>query len=165
MNKLQNLFPIILGFVVIVLTLAMAPSINTANAAIQSANLTNLTGMSVMDDFGAPLIIFGLLASGGLLAVGGIRGKLKGASVADMLGVIGAVVIAIIALTFMTSIITYTNTLIGAVATGFDDVLYGVIPLLVYVGIIAGVGWTTGKAYRSSKGKKAKKSPRYGYGF
>ncbi len=163
---LTGLIPKIFGFLVIVVTLAMAPSINTANAVIVADNLTNLIGMSVLAGFGAPLIIIGLLVSGGFFAVAGIRGQMQGASMRDMFNVIGSVVIAIVALTFMDTIIDYVNALIGA-TTGFALVLYGIIPLVTYLGIIAGVAWTSVSAYRSGKGKGrgSRKGAHRAYGY
>lgn len=148
--NLKDLFPKVMGFIVIIVTLALAPTINTANATIVAANLTNLTGMSAVSAFGAPLIILGLLFSGGLFAVAGAKGQLAGASMKDMLSVIGSVVIIIVALSLFggtTSVISYTNTLIAA-SSGFAVTVYGIIPLLIYIGIIAAAGYTQARVYR-----------------
>ena len=104
----------------------------------EAANLTNLTGMTAVSAFGEPLIILGLLVGGGLYAAAGVRGRLQGASLADMLSVIGSVVLVIVSLSLFESVITYTNTLIGEVASGFGDVVYGIIPLIIYPGIFIG---------------------------
>jgi hypothetical protein len=150
---LQGLFAKIMGFVVIIITLALAPSINTANATIEAQNLTNLIGMTVVSDFGAPLIILGLLVSGGAFALAGMQGKLTGATMSDLFKVIGSVILVIVALTFMDTIIDYTNTLIGSPPeTGFALVIYGIIPLIIYVGVIATAGWASVSTYRRLKG-------------
>jgi hypothetical protein len=150
--QLQGLFSKIMGFLVIIITLALAPSINTANATVAAGNLTNLIGMSVVADFGAPLIVLGLLVVGGIFVWKGTQGATMG----ELMKTIGLVVVAIVGLTFMADIVDYTNTLIDA-STGFAVTLYGIIPLLVYLGIIAAVGWSGYGAYKGSrkKGKKA----------
>jgi hypothetical protein len=149
--NMQGLFSKIMGFLVIIITLALAPSINTANATVAAANLTNLIGMDVVTDFGAPLIVLGLLVVGGIFVWKGTGG----ASMAELFKTISLVIVAIVALTFMEDIVTYTNTLIAA-SSGFAVTLYGIIPLLVYLGIIAAVGFTGKSAY--SGGKKGKKA-------
>ncbi len=158
---LGGLFTKIMGFLVIIITLALAPTINTANALIVSANLTNLIGMSVVAGFAAPLIVLGLLTSGGIFAVGGLKGNIQGASIQTMLGVVGSVIVVIVALTFMVDIIGYTNTLIAA-SSGFAETLYGVIPLVIYLGVIAGAGWYQVSAYRKlRKGRRASRGLGY----
>jgi amino acid transporter len=149
--NMRNLFGRIMGFVMIIVTLALAPTILTANATIEAANLTNLTGMAAVSAFGAPLIVLGLLVGGGLFAVAGVRGRLAGASVGDLLSIIGSVVLVIVSLSLFTSVITYTNTLIGPTASGFGDVIYGIIPLVIYIGVIAAAGYTQVRAYRKTR--------------
>lgn len=157
--NMGNLFGKIMGFLVIIITLALAPSIQTANATVLAntgvAN-SSLTGMLVIGGFGAPLIILGLLASGGIFALAGAKGQLGGATGRDLMAVVGSVIVAIVALTFMDSICTYTTTLVVAAVGTFGATLYAIIPLLVYLGIIAGVGWTQVSSYRRLKkgGKK-----------
>lgn len=146
----SQLFNKILGFIIIIVTLALAPSINTANALITGhTSVANCTGMSVVGAFGAPLIIIGLLVAGGAFALAGVKNQMR-ASARDLLGVVGSVIVVIVGLTFMVDIMTYTNTLYTAV-TGFARTIYGIIPLVIYLGIIAGAGWTTVKAYRKSR--------------
>ena len=152
--NMKALFGRIMGFVMIIITLALAPTIATSNAAIEAANLTNLTGMTAVSAFGAPLIIIGLLFGGGFFAVAGVKGKMGGASMKDMFSVIGSVVLVIVSLSLFTTVITYTNTLIGASAVGFGDVVYGIIPLMIYIGVIAAAGYSQFRAYRKAKGKK-----------
>jgi hypothetical protein len=150
-GSMGKLLGLILGMLTIVVTLAIAPSIETANAAVQSANLTNLIGMAVLDDFGAPLAIIGLLTLGGLFTIGAWKSSVK---MNDMLQVVITAVIVIVGLTFMTSIITYTNTLIGSAVSGFGDTLYGIIPLFVYLAIIGISGWQSYKAVGRIRGGK-----------
>ena len=149
--NMQALFSKIMGFLVIIITLALAPSINTANTTVATGNLTNLIGMSVVTDFGAPLIVLGLLVVGGVFIWKGTQG----AGMGQLMGTIGLVIVAIVGLTFMADIVDYTNTLIAA-SSGFAVTLYGIIPLIVYLGIIASVGWTGYRAYKGG-GKKGKK--------
>lgn len=144
--NMQALFSRILGFLIIVITLALAPEINAANSVVASGNLTNLIGMSVVTGFGAPLIVLGLLVAGGIFVWKGTQGR----SMGDMLKVISLVLVAIIGLTFMNDIVTYTNSLI-ATSTGFAKTIFGIIPLLIYLGIIAAVGWTGYSAVRGAR--------------
>jgi len=144
MGSLKEILPKILGWIVIIITLALAPQINTANDTIIAANNTNLIGLAAIDDFGAPIMILGLLFSGGLLSVAGVKGRMQGASVKEMMSVVGAVVITVLALNLFDQAITYVNELIGPTASGFADVIYGVIPIILYVGIIAGATVYTG---------------------
>lgn len=150
---MQKLISRIFGFLVIVVTLALAPAINTANAAISSANITNCIGVSAIDDFAAPLIVLGLLLVGGIFAWKGTQGQ----GMKDLLSVVAAVILAIVGLTFMPSIIEYTNTLISG-STGFAVTIYGIIPLIVYLSIIASVGFSGYKAWQGGRKGSAKKA-------
>ena len=158
--KMQDIMPKILGFLVIIITLALAPTINTANAAIIAANLTNLIGMTAVAAFGAPLIILGLLIGGGIFAVAGTRGALAGAKIQDLLGVIGTVVVLIVVLTMFVNVMTYAGALYDA-SSGFAQVIYSIIPIVIYIGIIAMAGWTQVRAYRRGRGKKSGASTNY----
>lgn len=160
--NISSLFNKIMGFLIIIITLALAPTINTANAAIVGhANVSIMIGMSVIGGFGAPLIILGLLAAGGAFALAGVRGQMD-ASTSDLMSVVGSTIVVIVALTFMSTIITYVATLMGVyAATAFAYTLFSIIPLVVYLGIVAGAGWKTVSTYRARKGgKKSKKSGR-----
>ena len=158
---MKELMPKILGFLVIIITLALAPTINTANAAVVAhANLSNMIGMSAISGFGAPLIILGLLVSGGIFAVGGTRGALAGAKISDLMGVIGSVVVLIVVLTMFESVMDYVTTLATGV-TGFAFTIYTLIPIILYIGIIAMAGWTQVKAYRSARGRRKSSSANY----
>lgn len=153
---LTGLFGKIMGYIVIIVTLALAPSIVTTNAAITAhANVSSnvLIGMSVVSAFGAPLIILGLLTTGGVFAVAGARGHLGGATAKDLLTVVGATIVAIVALTFMSTICTYVATLMGSypIGTEFARTIFAIIPLIIYIGIIVTSGWTVVKTYRKAK--------------
>ena len=151
-----NLMPRILGFLVIIITLALAPTIDTANdVVIAHDNISVMIGMSAIAAFGAPLIILGLLVSGGVFAVAGTRGALAGAKVGDLLQVIGSVVVLIVVLTMFESVMTYSGTLYDA-SSGFAQTIYSLIPITIYIGIIAMAGWAQVRAYRGArKGKKS----------
>jgi hypothetical protein len=158
------IFQRVIGFIVIIITLSLGSTIYTANASIVSANLTNLIGMSAISGFGAFIIIFGLLISGGLLTISGRGGGSKALSMMDMLSVVLSVVAIVIALSLFGNVITYTNTLITSAITASDSlgqVGFGIIPILIYVGIIAGAGWTQYRAIR--KQSRAKKTARTAY--
>ncbi len=163
--QLNRLLGVILGLLTIVVTLAIAPSIATANTAV-SANLTadankaDMIGLSVVLTFGAPLCILGLLAMGGLFAIGSWK---TGASMRDMLGVIMVAVIVIIGLNFMLYVVGYSSALIDAGSGGFETVLYGLIPLLVYLSIIGLAGLGVYRGAKSLKGGGQSKSYAGGY--
>lgn len=140
--NMQNLMSKIMGFVTIIVTLGLAPSINTANTTVAGANLTNCIGMSVMTDFGAPLCVLGLLAVGGIFVWKGTNNQ----GFQQLLDVISLTILVIIGLTFMSTIVDYTNTLIGA-STGFALIIYGLIPLVVYLAIIASVFYSGARAF------------------
>ena len=155
--QLGKLLGVILGLLTIVVTLAIAPNIATANTAVaNSGNLTaNMIGMSVVVTFGAPLAILGLLAMGGLFIVGAWKGN---RSMKDMLEVIFTAIIVIVGLTFMLSILDYTVALIAAGSGGFETVMYGLIPLLVYLTVIGLTGWQTYKGAKAAKVRKSSSS-------
>jgi len=157
-----NLLPKILGWLTVIITLALAPTINTQNAAVDTAlttmgNSTLLIGMDTVIDFGAPLMIIGLLFAGGMLAAG----RIGDGSIQSMLGVIGSVIATVIALTMFESVITYVEDLVEAV-TGFAQVIYGVIPIILYLAIVAGAGvYAAVKGFGGKKSKKASKAYNY----
>ena len=157
---MRDLMPKILGFLVIIITLALAPSISTANTAIAASNLTSLIGMTALVGFGAPLIILGLLISGGIFAVAGTRGALGGAKIADLMSVIGTVVVLIVVLTMFVSVIEYVQALI-LVSSGFAVTIYGLIPITIYIGVIALAGWTQVKTFRGARRGSRKASANY----
>jgi hypothetical protein len=153
---LGNLFSKIMGFILIIVTLALAPSIVTTNAAVAAhANVTSgvLIGMSVIAAFGAPLIILGLLVMGGVFAVAGVKGQIN-ASAGDLMKVVGATIVAIVALTFMSTICTYVANLMGyyTLGTEFARTIFAIIPLVIYLGIIVSTGWAVGSTYKKVKG-------------
>ena len=154
--KMKDLFGRIMGFVMIIITLALAPTIATSNATIEAANLTNLPGMTAISAFGAPLIMIGLLFGGGFFAVAGVKGKMAGASMADLFSIIGSVVLVIVSLSLFATVITYVNTLIGSEPVGFGGVVYGIVPLMIYIGIIAAAAYTQVRAYRRGKKRRWK---------
>ncbi len=162
---MQNLVPKIMGWLVVIITLALAPTINSANTAVDVAhaaatNGTLMIGLGTIVDYGAPLMIIGLLVAGGMFGVAGLRGQMQSASIRDMLEVIGAVIVVILALSMFTSVISYVNTLIVG-STGFAQTLYGVIPIVLYVGIIAGATIVVGGKYKSLR--KGRRSSASGY--
>lgn len=161
MNFMGRLIPSIMGWLTIVVTLALAPTIVTYNTAVTTnitaaTNAAYMIGMTAVDDFGAFIIIIGLLVTGGLFAVAGMRQK--NTTIGDMVGVIGAVILTVISLAlFSGSVIGYFDSLITAASAGFEKTAYGVLVVIVYLAIIAGgSAYTAVKAFR--KGKKSKSS-------
>lgn len=151
--QINKLLGVIVGLLTVVVTLAISPSIATANTAVaDSGNLTSdMIGMAVVVTFGAPLAILGLLAMGGLFVVGAWKG---GTSMKEMLSVIFTAVIVIVGLSFMTSILDYSVALIAAGTSAFETILYGIIPLFVYLAVIGLSGWQTYQGYRRVRGSK-----------
>ncbi len=157
---LQRLIPSIIGWLVVVITLALAPTIETYNGYVTgnvsgATNAAYMIGMTAIDDFGGFIMIMSLLVSGGLFAVGGMKNK--NTSVSDMLQVIGAIIITIVALAmFSGSVIGYLDSLITA-GTGFAKTAYGIFTILIYISIIAGAGtFTAVKAIKG--GRKSRRS-------
>lgn len=159
----SNLMPKIMGFIVIIITLALGPAIYTANAAILTwGDLTPFLGLEVVAGFGAFIIILGLLVSGGMFSIAGLKGRLAGAGIKDILMVVGSVVVIIVMLTMFTSILDYVDSLITAAISAGDslgEVGFGIIPVVLYIGVIAAAGWTQASEYRKlSKGSSKKDS-------
>lgn len=157
---LQNLMPKIMGFIVIILTLALGPSIYTANATILAWGVLDpFIGLEVVAGFGAFIIILGLLISGGIFTLAGLKGKLAAAGMKDILMVVGAVIVVIVMLTMFTNILDYVDDLItAAIAEGdtLGEIGFGIIPIVIYVGVIAAAGWTQASTYhRLRKGSKS----------
>ena len=117
---LNNLMPKIMGFIVIIITLALAPTIYTANADIIAWGVLDpFLGLEVIAGFGAFVIILGLMVSGGLFTVAGLKGKISNAGMRDILMVVGSVVVIIVMLTMFVTILDYVDDLIvAAVAAG-----------------------------------------------
>jgi hypothetical protein len=156
--QLGKLLGVIVGLLTIVITLAIAPSIATANTAVStSGNLTaDMIGMSVVVTFGAPLAILGLLAMGGLFIVGAWKSN---TTMNDMLQVVFTAIIVIVGLTFMLNILDYSVALIAAGSGGFETVLYGILPLIVYLSIIGLSGWQTYKGVKRVRGRSRTSAP------
>jgi hypothetical protein len=107
--------------------------------------------MSAIAGFGAFIIIFGLLIAGGMLQLASRGGAAASLSSGDMMSVILSVVILVLSLELFESVITYTNTLIASAIAASDalgQVGFGIIPIIIYVGIIAAAGWTQARVIR-----------------
>jgi hypothetical protein len=162
--NVRRMLSIIFFFLTVVVVLALAPTINTANttayaawgAATQNASMI---GLGAVMPFGAPLMILSIMVAFGLLAFG----MKEGASVKDILGSIGVTIAQVIAVTLFTNVITYTNTLLTG-STGIATVIYGIIPLAIYMAIIAAAGAVGIVKYaRSRRGRKSSSSSMANY--
>lgn len=156
--QIKKMLSIIFFFLTVIIVLALAPTIQTANATAYAtwgaaSENASMIGMSAVMPFGAPLIILSIMVSFGLLAFG----MKEGAGVKDIMAAIGIAIGMIIALTFFDSAIGYCNTLLTS-SSGIGTVIYGIIPLAVYMGIIASAGtYGVVKFVRGrKKGKKSK---------
>jgi len=143
MGALKKLVPSILGWLNVVVVLALAPTIETYNGHVTTnvaaaTNSSYMIGMTAIDDFAGFLMILVLLVGAGVFAVGGMRNK--NYTVSDMLTSIGSIIVSIVALAmFSGSIISYIDSLITA-GSGFAKTAYGIIPIILYITIIAGAG-------------------------
>lgn len=166
--QFNNIIGKIMGFLTIILTLALSPTIYTQNAEILAfaGGLDSFVGMEVVAGFGAFIIIFGLLVSGGIFAIAGLQGKFQGAGTRDLLSVVGTVIMIVIVLAMFTNILTYCQDLIDAAVLAADtigEVGFGLIPVVIYCGILAVSGWSHVATYRRLKkgGKKGKTAGAY----
>ena len=169
---LASLLPRILGFLVIIITLALSPSIYSANADIlawaDAVNnppvlLADFIGLDVIAGFGAFIIIIGLLVSGGFFAVAGLKNRIQGAGMRDMLVVIGSVVIVIVMLTMFETVLQYFANLVAAAITASDSlgqIGFAILPIVLYVGIVAASGWAQVSTYRRVTGKSRRSARR-----
>ncbi len=153
---MKNLLPKILGWIVIIITLALGPTIYTSNSAITGhASVDNMTALATVAGFGAFVIIFGLLVSGGMMAIAGAKGGAAGRT--DMISVIGSVILIVISLSLMASVITYVELLYAAAITASDtlgEVGFALIPVILYSGIVFGVGFTQARTIRRMRSSR-----------
>ena len=158
--NLQNLLPRIMGFLVIIITLALSPTIYSQNAAIlawtdgvntPAVLLADFIGLEAIAGFGAFIIIFGLLVGGGMFAISGVRSRLAGATVKDMLLVVGSVIMIVVMLAMFVTVLQYVANLVAAAIADGDsigEVGFALIPIILYVGIVAAAGWAQASTYR-----------------
>ena len=88
MSSISNMLPRLIGFIVIVITLALAPSIYTANLTVVNyTHIASFTAMSSIAGYGGFLAILGLLITQGIFAVGNYKQQRGGwASLYWMIG-------------------------------------------------------------------------------
>lgn len=167
----SSLLPRIGGFMEVIMTLALSPAIYTANAAIlawtDTVNtppvlLADFIGLDVIAGFGAFIIIIGLLVSGGFFAISGLKNRIQSFGMKDMLMLIGSVVIVIVMLTMFETVLQYFANLVSAAITAGDnlgEIGFAILPIVLYIGIVAATGWANVSTYRrvTGKSKKAKK--------
>lgn len=162
--NVRRMMSIIFFFVTVIIVLALAPSIQTSNDtayATWGATSTNasMIGLGAIMPFGAPLIILSIMVSFGLLAFG-IK---EGATIKDSLVAVGVAVAQVVALTLFDTAIGYIDTLLTG-STGIATIIYGIIPLAVYLGIIVSSATVGGvQYYKSRKSKKGGAAPAMAY--
>jgi len=161
---LKGIMPKLMWFIAIIVTLALAPYIYTANTAILDwGDLTPFLGLEVVAGFGAFIIILGLLVQGGFFAF-----KATGGGMRDILQVVGAVVVILVVLNIFPTVLDYMDDLITA-ATGAGDSLgevgFGILPVVLYLGLIAAAGWSAVSTYRRVRrgGRGSKRASRIAY--
>lgn len=154
---LGKLVPAIFAWLVVIITLALAPTIETYNGYITTnitaaTNVSYMVGMTVIDTYGGFLIILSLLLGGGFFAV---QSRKSSATIGDMLEVIGSIIITVFVLSvYSASLIGYFDALITA-GSGVAKTVYGAFPIITYALIIGGGGgYAAYKGYRKRKGSK-----------
>jgi hypothetical protein len=159
---LGRLIPTVMAWLGVVVTLALAPQIETYNGYVTTnvsaaVNSASMIGMTAIDDFGGFIMVMLLLVGTGLFAFAAT--KMKNLTIQDIISNIGAVIIAIIILAFFSgSVIGYYDALITA-GSGVAQTFYGVMTTLTYVIIIGGGGgWNVYKAYRKARPRRKKRT-------
>lgn len=158
---LKNLLPTIFAWIGVIVTLALAPTIETYNSAVTTnitaaVNKAYFIGMTAIDDFGGFIMIASLLLGSAIFARGFTNSK---ASLSTILPIVGQVIGAVVVLAlFSGSAIGYFDSLVTA-GSGVAKTFYGVLVTVTYVLIISSVGgYQAIKAYR---GRKRRSSRRY----
>ncbi len=163
----RELLPKIVGFIALVITIALAPSIYTANLSVVNygggSGLTNFIGMDAIAPFGGFLIIFGILIAQGIFNIAGVGGA-KASGWKDILVSVGSVIVVIILLNvYVSAVLPGFTGLIASASVASDDIgqtVFGVVPIVIYLAIIIGaIGAQAGRAvYRRFKGRRGSRS-------
>jgi len=162
-GALGRLVPAILGWLAVIVTLALAPTIETYNGYITTnvstaTNSSYMIGMPAISPWGGFIMIISLLLGTGIFAYSGM--KSKNVTVGDLIGIIGAVIISVFALSVVgDSVLSNIDALITAGGASVKAI-YGTLMIIIYAGVIGGAGAYAGvKGMR--KGRKSKSSSRY----
>jgi hypothetical protein len=160
----KDLLPKIVGFLALVITLALAPSIYTANLLVVNygggSGLTNFTGMDALSPFGGFLIIFGILIAQGIFQIAGVGGG-KSTGWKDILSSVGSVIVVIILLNvYVSAVLPAFTSLIASASAASDEIgqtVFGVLPIVIYLTIIVGaIAFQGGKAiYNRVRGRRS----------
>ena len=158
----SQLLPKIIGFIVIVITVALSPAVYTANLTVVNySSLATFLGMTAIAPYGGFLLILGILIAQGLFAIAGARGTGNGGW-KDLFTMVGTVVCVIIILNlYSAAILPGFLGLVNAASVASDTIgqtVFAVFPIVIYLGIIIGaIGFSGVKAAGQGK-KKSKKS-------
>jgi hypothetical protein len=163
MDRFKELLPKILGFIGIVITIALSPAIYTANLLVVNygggSGLTNFTGMDAISPYGGFLIIFGILIAQGIFNIAGVGGA-KSSSFKDLLIPVGSVIVVIILLNlYVSAILPGFTGLIASASVASDTIgqtVFGVIPIVIYLIIVIGAIASQGgnALYNKAKGRR-----------
>jgi uncharacterized membrane protein YgcG len=165
---MKKMAGILVFFVVMLVILTIAPQVTSANneaiATYEAASENqSMIGLGVIMPWGGFLIVMLILASIGIFTM---KIKETGFNMQSLISPVIKVIIAVVVLTFYSDIITSVNTIMAAETNEAIKIVWGVILLAVYFGIItlAG-GYETGKFLYSEGsrrgwwgGKKTKSS-------
>ena len=139
LSFMHRLIPAIITWLVVVIVLSLAPTIETYNGHVTTnvaaaTNAAYMLGMTAVDDFGGFIMIMGLLLSSGLFAVTSM--KVRDTSIGDMMEVIGAVILSVIALSMLSGTIVGTICVAAFVLFFFVPKLFlGIYLLFCLLGI------------------------------
>ena len=170
LSFMHRLIPAIITWLVVVIVLSLAPTIETYNGHVTTnvaaaTNAAYMLGMTAVDDFGGFIMIMGLLLSSGLFAVTSM--KVRDTSIGDMMEVIGAVILSVIALSMLSGTIVGKIDELVTAGTGFAKTAYGILTIVIYLAFVAaGAGFTAYKSVgklRGGKGKSKKAAPAGSY--
>ncbi len=170
----KTILPKVMGFIAIVITLALAPAIYTANLTVVNygggSGMVNFTGMDAVSPYGGFLLILGILIAQGIFQIAGFGGG-KSEGWKDLVFSVGIVIAVIILLNVYASAVLPAFTKLIASASVADDsigqTVFGVLPIVIYLGIIiTSVAGEGGKAiYNKVKGRGKKHGRRTALGY
>ena len=136
---------VVLGIVTIVIAVILFPLITGATDTILAANITAFTGLSSITQIVPLIVLVGMMAAGGWMAVRGFQGK-EG----DVKETVYGILTVYIGLVLFPIIITTFNDLIDTGLgsyTGLQSIV-AIVPLLLLIGMTIGGGMLMWKGTR-----------------
>jgi hypothetical protein len=151
---IRKVLPLILFFITVLLIVSLAPQVQTANSTAYatyngSTEKASMIGLGVIMPWGDILILLSIMVSAGLLTM---QLKQGGFNLSTVMGPVFVIISVVFALSFFDSIITSFNTLIAGTTNSGAKIFYGLVLLMIYLGIIGASGGY--QAYQYVKNKK-----------